>query len=189
MLLTGACRRQRVSVFVSTPVPPFPSPSSRLCSHSLIFVLQSFLRSRFCCLDSPSHTLTTTRSVPTLSIHLSPSLCGLYSSSSPIAQQKDLWSLLPLQPPTLLSSHMRKVRRKHRASDIPPSPRTNPSPIRLVSLQLYPLSLKSTQNPLHPSRSHSYLLLISLFLTHPLLAPRALTYHHTPRLVNQQHMT
>lgn len=180
-------------MLVSTP-PPSPS----LSSQSLSSALQSFLLGllpRFC--FSPSHDAQRTtqarlnRFPHSIQIHLllfpARALQLVICYRSP----KDLWSRPPLQQPTLLSSHMRKVQRKHRASDIPLSPRRSPSPIHLVSLLLHPRSLKSPQNPPHPSPSMlpRRLLLISLFPTHPSLAPRALTYSHTPRLVNQRHMT
>jgi hypothetical protein len=173
------------------PFPPLPLRNPFFCN--LFFSV--------CCLDSSSHPRTTYRS-PSLDARRKLDSIGSHtlnpSSFLPVRalqlvicyrSRKDLWSRPPLQQPTLLSSHMRKVRRKHRASDILLSPRRSPSPIRLASLLLHPRSLKSLQNPLHLSMSHRYLLLISLFPTHPHLAPRALTYSRTPRLVTQQHTT
>ena len=172
-----------------SPPPPFPHrPLSSsllsfttfrifnlLFSHGLVApILQLTLSRRKLGLIG-SHTLNPSLSLPVRALQL------VICYRSP----KDLWSLPPLRPPTLLSSRMRKVRRKHRASNLPPSTRRNTSPIHPVSLLLHHLSLKSPENP-HLLRPPRYLLLISLFATHPPLAPQAPTYHHTPRLVNQQ---
>lgn len=173
-------------MFVSTAAPLSPSPPCR-CSALLhgFSYFHSHRLSLLCCLDysfNPSR-----RKLDSIGSHTrnpSPSLAVralqlVICCRSPT----DLWSLQPRQPPILQSSRMRKVRRKHRASNLT---FRNPPPIHLVNLPLYPLSLKSPENPPHLSRPPRYPLLISLFPTHPPLAPRALAYHHIPRLLNQQ---